>query len=318
MKINIGIVGYGNLGKAVEHEVLKNPKFKLVAIFSRRTVKSKFDTLIEPFDNYVLYKNKIDVMMLCGSSIYDLEEQTTTLAKHFNVINTFDIHQKIKTEQQKLDEICKNNKTISILSCGWDPGIFSIVRTLFFAISKTEPLTFWGKGISMGHSDAIRHVFGVDDGIQLTVPNKQAIKLAKQGKLSNNTHKHFRECFIVSHDTNKPKIENTIKNIPNYFKNQPTSVSFVNQQTLNKMKKNLSHKGEIISYFNNTHKHFHIMNFSVKMNSNPYFTAKIMLAYTKAIINLKNKQQHGCFTPLDIPISWLFFENEKNIYEKLF
>lgn len=317
MKINVGIVGYGNLGKAAEHEILKNKQFKLVAIFSRRVVKSKYGTIIEPYENHLLYKNKIDIMLLCGSSIYDLEEQTSEIAKNFNIINSFDTHQKIKTEKDKLDKICKANKTISIISCGWDPGLFSMIRGLFYAISKNEPTTFWGKGISMGHSDAIRHVNGIDDGIQFTVPNKQAIKLAKQGKLTTQTPKHFRECFVVSHDTNHKKIETEIKQIPNYFSGQPTTVCFLTQKELNKMKVNMAHKGEIISLFNDTQNHTHAMNFSVKMKSNPYFTSKIMIAYISAISKLKNLANFGCFTPLDIPISWLYYESEKYILNNL-
>lgn len=317
MKINVGIVGYGNLGKALEKEILKNRNYNLVAIFSRRTIKSNFNTLVESYDSYVQYKGKIDIMFLCGGSIYDLESQTPEISKTFNTINTFDTHAKIQTQLELLSQISKENETISIISCGWDPGIFSIARALFSAISNFDVYTFWGKGISMGHSDALRRVEGVVDGVQFTVPNKEAIKLAKLGKLDNNIHLHYRDCYIVSHDTDEIKIENTIKNIPNYFAGQPTKVSFVNSKELIKLKKKLYHKGEVISYLSDSNKNYFKLDFKAKMSSNPTFTAKIMIAYSKAVINMMNKKIFGAFTPLDIPVSYLYSEDEKDKLLKL-
>ena len=303
MKIRIGIVGYGNLGKAVEREVLKNNKYKLVAIFSRRNVKSISNTTIEPFENFVYYKTKIDIMLLCGSSKSDIMIQSPKIAKHFDTINTFDTHKNIQVLHKSLNEICLKNNKRAIICTGWDPGLFSVVRGLFLAISGESPYTFWGKGISLGHSDAIRSVDGVIDGVEFTIPNREAIKIAKANK-NIDIPMHFRECFVYANDNYK-EIEKTIKNIPNYFKGQPTKVNFVSNLELIKLRKNLSHKGYIFSKNIESNKKTKL-SFSVTMNSNPEFTARIMTCYLSAIINLKNNNSVGAFTPLDIPISYLF------------
>lgn len=309
MKTNIGIVGYGNLGKAAEKQVLSNKNFNLIAIFSRRTVKSAYGTLIEPYDNIKLFQGKIDIMLLCGGSFNDLETQTAEILKYYNCINTFDNHQKISTELSSLNNIAKQHNHILIMSCGWDPGIFSVIRALMFSITKTTPTTFWGKGISMGHSDVIRQVDGVYDGIQFTIPNKKSLTLAKKGIFDSNIKRHFRECFVVAEAKNQPKIEYKIKNIPNYFKDQPTSVHFVSHELLLKLKNKLSHKGEVICVSKTTKSKLH---FSVSMESNPEFTSNIIMAYINAVINLKKHKITGSFTPLDIPISFLFDDGHKN------
>ena len=309
MKIRIGIVGYGNLGKAVECEVLKNSNYKLVAIFSRRLVASAFGTTVEPYENYVNYKNKIDVMLLCGGSKNDLEPQTQDIAQHFDCINTFDTHAKITKHLQNIDNIAKESRHLAIISCGWDPGLFSIIRAMFFKFSNQAPLTFWGKGISMGHSDAIRQIHEVDDGVQFTIPNPEALKLAKKNQLTTQTPKHFRECFVVTSSKNKSQIENSIKNIPNYFLGQPTTVNFVTPQELFKLKSKMSHKGHIIANsFDGIS-----LEFKVKMKSNPIFTARVMTAYVQAITNLKQREYFGAFTPLDVPISYLFNDRQEFI-----
>lgn len=314
MKINVAIVGYGNLGKAVEEIILKDTRFNLITIFSRRTIVSKFKTKIEPYDNYINYINKIDVMLLCGGSKSDLELQTPEISKYFDTINTFDTHAKIPMEYKKLDSIAKEHNHRVIMSCGWDPGLFSVIRGLFLAISNKNSYTFWGKGISMGHSDAIRRVDGVDDGVQFTVPNKKAIILAKKGLLEDNIPMHFRECYICTDSNNKKTIERKIKNIPNYFKGQPTDVRFVDKLKLLKLKSNMGHKGRIINNFFATPKNKCSMEFCVSMESNPIFTASIMKAYIIAIQNLKKENKTGAFTTLDIPISYLF---DKKDYIKL-
>ena len=312
MKINIGIVGYGNLGKAVERNLLTSKDFNLVAIFSRRLIKSNFNTPVESYENFVNYKNKIDIMLLCGGSKSDLEIQTPEISKYFDTINTFDNHSKISSEYKKLNKLAKSSNRRIIICSGWDPGIFSMIRGLFLAISKQESYTFWGKGISMGHSDAIRQVHNVDDGIQFTIPNKDAIKLARNGKLDNNTSRHFRECFVCADKKHQTKIESTIKNIPNYFKGQPTKVNFVSAEKVMKLKSNMSHKGFIINSFKTAAGSKCKMEFSVSMKSNPEFTSRIVIAYTRAVINLKNKNVSGAFTSLNIPISYLFKQEEQS------
>ena len=317
MKIKVGIVGYGNLGKAVEKIVLSNPNFTLVACFSRRITKSKLNSKIESYDNILTYKNKIDVLFLCGSSKSDIEIQAPELAKHFCTINSFDNHKRLGELVKTLDSISNENKTISIVACGWDPGLFSIIRTLFFAISKETPYTFWGKGISMGHSDVIRQVSGVEDAVQFTIPNKEAVTLAKQGLLSENTPRHYRECFVLANKNKHKQIEKEIKNTPNYFKGQPTSVNFVSQIQLLKLKNKLSHSGKILTRFKSIDGWVSKMNFAVSMQSNPNFTASIMTAYAMAVKNLLSQKQYGAFTCLDVPPILLFEPHQKEkIIEK--
>lgn len=308
MKIKIGIIGYGNLGKALEEEILKNHKFKLIAIFSRRNIKSTYNSVVEPFENYIQYKNKIDIMLLCGSSKSDIFYQSQIISKHFDTINTFDTHSKIKSLHHALDDICKKSKTRSIICCGWDPGIFSVFRGLCLALSKENPITFWGKGISMGHSDAIRSVDGVIDGIEFTIPNKEIVQAALSGKNVDKTAMHIRDCYVVANSSHN-KISYNIKNIPNYFMGQTTNVTFVSGEKLLKLKRNLSHKGYVISAFK-IGKHKNKITLNVSMQSNPAFTARIMATYITAILNLKQKKESGAFSPLDIPISYLFAKSD--------
>ena len=314
MKINIGIIGYGNLGKATEQIILSKHEYNLVAIFSRRVVKSKFNTLIESYENISLYKNKIDVMLLCGGSFDDLEKQTSDALLYFDCINTFDNHKKIPTEFERLDGLAKQTKHRLIMSCGWDPGIFSIIRSLFYSLSHTKPFVFWGKGISMGHSDAVRKVQNVIDGIEFTIPNKNFVKNARNEKISNDEIMHFRKCFVVADKKHHKTISEKIKNIPDYFKGQPTTVEFIDSEELLKLKSKMSHKGEIISNFKNIDNSKNQLIFKLKTSSNPSLTATILTTYIKAITNLKQEKKIGCFTPLDIPVSFLF---DKNYYKKL-
>lgn len=315
-KIKVGIVGYGNLGKAIEEEILKNKNLKLVAIFSRRTVSSKYNTLIEPYHAFKEYKNKIDVMMMCGGSANDIELQVSEISKYFCLINSFDTHSKLKNFVSTLDILNKENKTISISACGWDPGLFSIIRALSYAISTEKPLTFWGKGLSMGHSDAIRGISGVEDGLQFTIPNKKAILDAKKGMLSDGEPLHFRECFVFAKKDKHKLIEKQIKNIPNYFKGQPTSVSFVSSIRLAKLKSNMAHEGIIISPFRLSNNKKAYIEFQAKMDSNPIFTAKIMIRFIFAIIKLKDKKEFGAYLPFDVPISYLFLDGERQFVIK--
>lgn len=315
MKINVGIVGYGNLGKAVEGELLKNNHFNLVAIFSRRTVKSSFGTIVEPFENLSNFKTKINIMLLCGGSMSDLEWQTREVLKDFDCINSFDTHSKIEQELKSLTQIAEEHCHRAIICCGWDPGLFSIIRGLFYAISNKKPFSFWGKGISLGHSDAIKKQEGVVDAVQFTIPNQDAIKNAKKDCLAENTPCHYRECYVVTNIKNKDWLANKIKNIPNYFKNQPTKVTFVSTNELIFLKRKLNHQGMVFTKFKTTNNTKSELEFKVKMQSNPEFTAKIMVAYINAVIKLKHDNQSGAYTLLDIPISYLFFENENKLFE---
>ncbi len=314
MKINIGIVGYGNLGKSVEQSLISSQNFNLVAIFSRRLIKSKFNTKIEFYDNFLEYKEKIDIMLLCGGSKSDLEFQTPEILQHFDCINTFDTHAKIESEYTKLNLLAKKYKHRLIMCAGWDPGIFSVIRALFYAISHTKPHTFWGKGISLGHSDAIRKVKNVEDAVQFTIPNEIALKKVKKGDYDDTLQKHLRECYVTCNILNQKQIEEDIKNIPNYFKGQPTSVHFVPHEKLLKLKSNLKHKGLVLTYFKTKNNTNCKMDFSISMESNPDFTASIMIAYATSVTRLKEQNQYGAYTCLDLPVSYLF---EKTKYSKL-
>lgn len=316
MKIRVGIVGYGNLGKAVEEEILKNKNFKLIAIFSRRVVVSKFNSVIEPYDVCINYKDKIDIMIMCGGSANDVEIQLPEIAKFFNTINSFDIHSKLEELIGRIDKINKENKTVSLSACGWDPGLFSIIRGLMFAISGETPTTFWGKGISMGHSDAVRNVDGVIDGLQFTIPNKEAVSLAKKGKIIEGLALHNRRCYVACDKNKKKIIESQIKNIPNYFKGQPTFVEFVPSANISKLKCNMSHKGLIVAPFRLSVKNKAYMEFSAKMDSNPAFTAKIMVRFIFAVIKLKKEERFEAFLPMDIPLSSLLSKSEREFVIK--
>lgn len=312
MKTNVGIVGYGNLGKAVEKCVLSNKDLNLVAIFSRRLITSNCSSLVEPYEKYKCYAGKIDVMLLCGGSKSDLEVQTPEILEYFDCINTFDTHARLKSEYDRLGKIAKKSGHRLIMACGWDPGLFSVIRALNYAVSGSDSITFWGKGISMGHSDAIRRVEGVIDAVQFTVPIKEAVSLAKKGKLPENMPLHQRECYVVAEKKDEARIEDEIKNIPNYFLGQPTNVHFVSQAELIKLKSKMFHKGEIINAFRTVHKSRCGIEFKVSMQSNPNFTASIVCAYINAIINLKEQGSVGAFTCLDIPPSFLFLGKKKD------
>lgn len=311
MKVKIGIVGYGNLGKAVEKLILKDKNFKLVAIFSRRVILSKFDTIIEPLDEMKNYIGKIDVMFLCAGSLNDIENQIYDISKYFNSINCFDNHTKIQELIEKVNFVNKKYKTISISACGWDPGLFSNLRAMFYLISNEKPVTVWGKGISMGHSDAIRQIDGVEDAVQFTIPNKKVIKFAKNGVLSENMNLHSRECFVVAKNNKHKEIEYEIKSLPNYFKGQPTTVSFVDRYKITKLRNNLSHKGTIFSSFVLDEKKKASFEFTAKMKSNPLFTAKIMIRYIQGLFTFKNLNRFGAYLPFDFSIGDLSTKKEK-------
>lgn len=301
--VNIGICGYGNLGKAVEKLSTLNKNLNLVAIFSRRQTTASVPVL--PIACAPQYKDKIDIMIMCGGSDRDLAEQSPLFAQNFNIIDTFDTHARISEHKNTVDSACKANGTCAIVSCGWDPGIFSIFRTIFSQIFDATTC-FWGKGISLGHTNAIKQIDGVKNAKQFTIPLKKAKKHAFLGK-SINFPLHKRVCYVTSNSHNKrqnSQIEKAIKSLPNYFLGQPTKVKFVSEKTLLKKYSSFAHCGEIISTSNTLNKKFSA-HFILKMQSNPLFTAKIILAYVPALLNLKQNNKAGAFTPLEIPPCYL-------------
>ena len=303
MKTKIGIVGYGNLGKEAEKQLLKNQQYELVAIFSKReNIKSEYGTKIEKYDNYINYIGKIDIMLMCGSSQKDIEWQSPQILQYFDIIDTYNIHSKIQQHKTNLQTVCEKSSKKAIYSCGWDPGLFSIIRVLGTVLLKNAKVyTFWGKGVSQGHSDALRQIEGVEDAIQYTIPNAEQIQKARTNydyqPLTNDMH--MRECFVaIKQGYEKQQIQKQILNTENYFKGQNVKIHFVKKQLIEKLKKRMYHAGHILGMGQDKTAQ---MRFYVKMKNNPEFTANIMICYINAIKNL----QSGVYSVLDIAPKFL-------------
>ena len=298
MKLRVGIVGYGNLGHAVEKEIKNSNQYDLVAIFSRRKVKSDFSSKVETLDEMKNYKGKIDAMIMCGGSKDDIMWQSPEALKYFDIIDSFDTHQLIPKHANNLNQVAKLNNHKAIYSCGWDPGLFSLYKLLGDTILNGKTHVFWGKGVSQGHSDALRRVEGVEDAIQYTVPNKDMVRKAQNinSNIENNK-KQSRVCYVAIKDgADKTKIEADIKNMPYYFKDQEVIINFVSKEEVKKLKKKMFHAGKVISLDKEN-----LIKNEVKMKHNPQFTAKIMLAYANALSKLKN----GAYSILEVPASYI-------------
>lgn len=302
-KIRVGIVGFGNLGKEVEKIVASDERFRLVAIFSRRQIDSPFGSLCEKFENIEKFAKKIDVMFLCGGSKSDIEKQAFVVAKHFHTIDCFDNHARISTYRQKLNEQNKKNKKCSIISCGWDPGLFSMMRALFECIDNSHE-TFWGKGVSQGHSQALREIEGVVDAIQFTIPSRRAMKLVERGENVPEKSKHTRLCFVhAQRGANKRLLRLAIRNMPDYFEGYMTKIKFCSQKKIDKLKAHMSHKGYVTSLGG-------AMRFELNLKSNPHFTARVLVAFSVALYHLAQNKEYGAKTILEVPISSLFCDEE--------
>lgn len=319
--IRIGIVGFGNLGKAVEKEIMKNKDMELVGVFTRRDIKEiethNKQIKVIKFDEIFNYINYIDVMILCGGSATDLRYQSLLLASSFNIVDSFDTHEKINEHYKKVNIASREGGKTSVVSVGWDPGLFSLVRLLSEAVLLNgNSYTFWGKGVSQGHSDALRRVKGVEDAIQYTIPLEDAmnkVRRCENPKLKTRD-KHIRDCYVLAKDGyNLEDIENEIKNMPYYFDEYDTIINFVSKDELEKKKEKLSHGGFVFrsglngeKYENNS-----IIEFSLKLDSNPEFTAGILLAYARANYRLNKEGVIGAKTVLDIPLSYLLLDNNR-------
>ncbi len=315
----VGIVGYGNLGKGVSLAVNSAKDLECVGIFTRREPSS-----VKPIVDFPVYKmeslddfvGKIDVLLLCGGSATDLPNTTKKLLEKFNTVDSFDTHAKIPEYFSSLDKVAKENGTLSAISIGWDPGIFSIARMLFGAVLPNgNDYTFWGKGVSQGHSDAIRRIDGVINAIQYTIPKDQALKEVRDGlnpKLTTRD-KHLRECFVaVSDGADKLKIEKQIKEMPNYFADYDTIVNFVSNEEVTKMQLKLSHGGFVFRSGNTADENSHLLELSLKLDSNPEFTGSVLTAYGRAVAKLSKEGKTGCVTVYDIPLSYLSpYSNEE-------
>ena len=314
LKIRIGIMGYGNLGRGIEAAVRQNPDTELVAVFSRRdpsTVKTLTGVAVYSADDILNYKDKIDVLILCGGSATDLPVQTPLYAKDFTVVDSFDTHAKIPEHFEKVDAAAKEGGNIAVISCGWDPGMFSLNRLYASAVLPDgKDYTFWGKGVSQGHSDAIRRIDGVLDAKQYTIPIDEALEAVRSGKNPELTarEKHLRECFVVAEDgADKARIENEIKTMPNYFADYDTIVHFITMDELRRDHSGIPHGGFVIRSGKTglDGEHNHIIEYSLKLDSNPEFTSSVIVAYARAAYRMKNEGMSGCKTVFDIPPAYL-------------
>lgn len=310
MGIRIGISGYGNLGRGIECAIKQNPDMELAAVFTRRdpsTVQIQTEGVpVCRAEDAREWRDKIDVMILCGGSATDLPEQTPDYARMFNVIDSFDTHAKIPEHYAKVDAAAKESGKIGIISVGWDPGMFSLNRLYANAILPDgKDYTFWGKGVSQGHSDAVRRIEGVRDAKQYTIPVEAALESVRSGENPDLTtrQKHTRECFVVLEEgADAAKVEEDIKTMPNYFSDYDTTVHFISEEELKRDHSGIPHGGFVLrsgkTGWNNENSH--LIEYSLKLDSNPEFTSSVLVAYARAAYRLSQEGQCGCRTVFDI------------------
>ncbi len=325
--IRIGIFGYGNLGRGIESAIRQNPDMELVAVFTRRdpsalTINTE-GVEVASANNVADYKDKIDVMILCGGSATDLPVQTPELAKMFNVVDSFDTHAKIPEHFANVDDAAKEGGNIAMISVGWDPGMFSLNRLYAGAVlPEGEDYTFWGKGVSQGHSDAIRRIEGVLDAKQYTIPVDKALDAVRSGcaPVLTTREKHTRECFVVvSEDADKTQIEKQIKEMPNYFADYNTTVHFITAEEMKRDHSGIPHGGFVIrtgkTGFNKEHNH--VIEYSLKLDSNPEFTSSVIVAFARAAYRLSVQGDCGCKTVFDIPPALLSIKSAEELRKEL-
>ena len=313
MSIKIGILGYGNLGRGVECAVKQNDDMELVAVFTRRNpedvkILTETATVCNVAD-VEDWKDKIDVMIICGGSATDLPKQTPVYAKMFNVIDSFDTHARIPEHFANVDAAAKEGGHVGIISVGWDPGMFSLNRLYANAILPDgNDYTFWGKGVSQGHSDAIRRVEGVKDGKQYTIPVEAALEAVRSGENPELTtrQKHTRECFVVLEEgADAAKVEEEIKTMPNYFSDYDTTVHFISEEELKANHSGIPHGGFVLRSGKTGCENKHLIEYSLKLDSNPEFTSSVLIAYARAAYRLASEGQSGCKTVFDIAPAYL-------------
>lgn len=308
-KIRIGIVGYGNIGRGVEQSIKRNDDMELKAVFTRRDPASvKIQTEgaeVKHFDDMEVMKDEIDVMILCGGSATDLPVIGPKVAASFNTIDSFDTHAKIPEYFANVDKAAKEGKNVSIISVGWDPGMFSLNRLYAESILvQGSTYTFWGKGVSQGHSDAIRRIEGVKNGIQYTVPIEAAVDQVRSGSEPELTtrQKHLRECYVVAEEgADKAAIEEAIKTMPNYFDEYDTTVTFITEEELKENHSKMPHGGFVIrTGETGCEGNKHVIEYSLKLDSNPEFTGSVLVAYARAAHRLSKKGESGARSVFDI------------------
>ena len=315
--IRVGILGYGNLGKGIECAVKNNPDMELKAVFTRRNpedVKILTEGVnVYHVDDAISKKDEIDVLILCGGSATDLPEQTKEYAKYFTVVDSFDTHARIPEHFANVDKSAKEGGNVAIISCGWDPGMFSLNRLYANAVLPNgNDYTFWGKGVSQGHSDAIRRVEGVKNGKQYTIPIEAALEAVRNGENPELTtrQKHLRECFVVAEEgADKARIEEEIKNMPNYFADYDTTVHFITEEELQRDHAGIPHGGFVFRTGNTgwNLENSHVIEYSLKLDSNPEFTASVIAAYARAAVKMQKEGMSGCKTVFDIAPAYLTY-----------
>ena len=315
MAIKIGILGYGNLGRGIECAIKQNDDVELAGVFTRRdpsTVKIMTEGVkVYSVDDAPKMKDEIDVMILCGGSATDLPEQTPKYAQWFNVVDSFDTHKRIPEHFANVDKAASENGHVGIISVGWDPGMFSLNRMYANAIlTNGKDYTFWGKGVSQGHSDAIRRIKGVKDGKQYTIPVESALEAVRSGKNPELTtrEKHTRECFVVAEEgADLARIENEIKTMPNYFDEYDTTVHFISEEELKRDHSGIPHGGFVIRTGKTgwNDENSHVIEYSLKLDSNPEFTSSVIVAYARAAYRMNQEGQKGCKTVFDVAPAYL-------------
>ena len=323
--IRIGIVGYGNLGRGVETSIQKNLDLQLVGIFTRRapeTVTPCFAaTSVFHMDSLADFKDKIDVLILCGGSKDDLPQQTPQLASQFNTVDSFDTHARIPEFFDAVNAPALANKKTAMISIGWDPGMFSINRLFGEALLPDgETYTFWGKGLSQGHSDAIRRVDGVKAGVQYTIPSTDAIEKVRSGSRPqlSTKDKHTRECYVVLENGADAKaVEQAIVTMPDYFADYNTTVNFIDEETLRKEHNSMPHGGFVIRSGNSSAEQNQVIEFSLKLDSNPEFTASVLVAYARACYRMNQTGQYGAKTAFDVAPGLLSMKSPEQLRKEI-
>lgn len=313
--MRIGIIGYGNLGRGVECAIKQNEDMELVAVFTRRSPESVSiltkGAVVCSVEDIEQWKDKIDVMILCGGSATDLPVQTPKFAEMFNVVDSFDTHARIPEHFDNVDAAAKKSGHIGIISVGWDPGMFSLNRMYANAILPDgKDYTFWGKGVSQGHSDAVRRIKGVKDAKQYTIPVEAALEAVRNGENPDLTtrQKHTRECFVVAEEgADLAQIENDIKTMPNYFSDYDTTVHFISEEELKRDHSGIPHGGFVIrsgkTGWNDENNH--VIEYSLKLDSNPEFTSSVLVAYARAAYRMNKEGQSGAKTVFDVAPAYL-------------
>ena len=323
-KIKIAICGYGNLGRGIESEIKKSKDMDFVAIFTRRnpnTLNTNSDTPVVNINQINEWKDKVDVMIMCGGSATDLPEQVPIAAKLFNTVDSFDTHAKIPEYFQKVNESAVSGNHTALISGGWDPGMFSLMRLYANSIlSNGKTYTFWGKGVSQGHSDAIRRIDGVKDARQYTIPIEEAMNKVRNGENPTLTtgEKHLRECFVVAEEgADKQRIENEIKTMPNYFDEYQTKVHFISEEELKEKHSKMSHGGFVIHSGETGKGNKHIIEYSLKLDSNPEFTSSVLIALARATYRMNKNGQYGAKTIFDVPPVYLSEKSAEELRKEL-